>query len=243
MRSGALALAFILGSVSLAPAQDADKALAVVDKAIKALGGEANLAKFKAQTWKEKGTYFGMGEGLPYTGVYAMQFPDKFKMEIEGVFMIVLDGDKGWIKANGEVKEMTKEQLAEQQESQYAGWVTSLAPLKGKGYQLALIDDMKVEGKPAAGVKVTHKGHRDVKLFFDKKTGLLVKSEYIVKAEELKGKEVLQEVYYSSYKEVAGAKIPSKIVIKRDGKRFVEAENMDVKPVKKLPAGTFAKPE
>ena len=78
-----------------------DGARAVVNKAIKAAGGEKALTKHQAATWTEKGTYYGMGDGLPFTGKYAMQLPDKFRMEVEGVFTLVINGKKGWIHAKG----------------------------------------------------------------------------------------------------------------------------------------------
>src|SRR5260370_29445128 len=80
---------------------------AIVAQAIKAMGGEKNLATHNAATWTEKGTYYGMGEGLPFTGKYQVQMPDKFRMEIEGVFTIVFSGDKGWIHSGGDTKAMT----------------------------------------------------------------------------------------------------------------------------------------
>jgi len=244
-KTGCLILAASLALVVAGPgrADDRSAAMAIIDKAIKAGGGEANLAKFNAQTWTEKGTYYGMGNGLPYTGQYAMQRPDKFSMTIEGAFKIVLNGDKGWMKSgDGDTMEMSKEQLAEQKEEQFAGWVASLLPLKEKGYTLTPLAEIKVDSRPAVGVKVAHEGHRDVKLYFDKEKGLLVKSEGTVKDLEQGGKEVNQEAFYSNFKEVEGAQIPMKIVIKRDGKQFVEAENFDVKPASKLDDKVFAKP-
>src|SRR5437868_15187557 len=56
-----------------ARADDAADARAIIDKAIKASRGEEILDKYKAETLKEKGTYYGMGNGIPYTGHYWMQ--------------------------------------------------------------------------------------------------------------------------------------------------------------------------
>lgn len=231
-----------LGAPRLALADDAADARALIDKAVKATGGKEKLAKYKAQTWNEKGTYHGMGKGQPYTGKYALQWPDKFRMEIEGVFTIVLDGDKGWIKLMDETKEMTKEQLTSQKESTYAGYVTSLVPLEDKSYTLTTLPETKVDGKPALGVKVAKKGMPDVSLYFDRATSLLVKSSFRTKAEEENGKEVTQDTYLSDYRDVDGLKVPKKIAVKRDDKIYVEAENSDVKLAEKLDDKVFAKP-
>src|SRR5208282_5412821 len=92
-----LVLGSLLAGVGLVRSGDDKDARAIIAKAIKAAGGEAKLAKLKASTWKEKGTYYGMGDdGFPYTANYAIQWPGQFRLEVEGVFTIVLDGDKGW---------------------------------------------------------------------------------------------------------------------------------------------------
>jgi len=225
-----------------APAGDPADAQAVIDKAIKATGGEANLGKFRGHTWNEKGTWYGMGEGLPYTGKYAVQFPDQFRMEIENVFTIVISKDKGWVVAGGETKELSKDQLAVQKEGLYFGHVTTLLPLKDKAFTLASLPEIKVDGKVAVGVKVSHKEHKDVSLYFDKASGLLVKSDQRVKAEEQGGKEVMQEAWYTDHKAISGIQVPMKLVIKRDGKQYLEAEHSDLKFAEKLEDKVFAKP-
>lgn len=234
------ALAVLVAVCGLARSGDGDTRDLVV-KAIKAMGGEKNLAKQQSMTWKEKGTYYGMGEGLPYTGVYAIQHPDKFRMEIEGVFIIVVNGDKGWTKAGDDVKEMSKEELELQQHNLRAGWVQSLLPLTGKEYKLTSLGEVKVEGQAALGVKATRKDYPDVKLYFDKKTHMLVKSEHMTK-DPMTKKDVNAEAYFSGYKEVEGSQVPTKTTIKHDGKKFVEAEQFEILPGAKLSDKTFARP-
>jgi len=219
-----------------------DTARTLVDKAIKAAGGAKMLAKHNAATWNEKGTYYGMGDGLPYTATYAVQWPRQSRMEIKGVFTIVLNGDKGWMKGMDGTKEMGKKELEQQQAELRVGWVSSLLPLKDKAFKLAALEEIKVNDQPAAGVLVTRKGYPDIKLYFDKKTGLPVKTEHRAKAAEKKFMEVNQETYLSDYREVGGANIPHKIVVKRDGKNFVEAELSDYEAKGKLPDSVFAEP-
>jgi hypothetical protein len=238
-----LLLAVVLGVGGVTAARaDEGKARAIIDKAIKTMGGAKKPGKNKAATWSEEGTYYGMGRGLPYKGKYASQGPDQFRMEIEGVFTIVLNGDKGWTKMGGETKAMTKEQLAQQKVEHRAGWMATILPLQDKAFMLEALEETTVDKKPALGIKVTRKGYPEVKLFFDKKTGLLVKAEYKTKAPEQKFKEVDQEVYYHDYKAVQGAQVPHKIVMKREGKLFVEAKIDDWKAVQKLDDKEFAKP-
>jgi hypothetical protein len=229
--------------VSPMRADDADKAKAIIDKAIKAIGGRDKFDKVNAETWKDKGTYYGNGQEIPYTGNYAVQWPHQFRVEIEGFITIVLDGDKGWTQRNGETKEMDKEELARNKEDVFANSVMTLTPLQDKGFMLAPLGEIQVDNKPAVGVRVSHKDHKDVSLYFDKDSGLLIKSERRTQTGPEQGNmEVNQETFYSDYKDVDGIKVPMKFVIKRDGKQFVEAEHIEVKLVDKLDGKVFAKP-
>jgi hypothetical protein len=214
----------------------------IVAKGMKAAGGEANVSMYKAIALKEEGTYYGMGQGLPYKGTYAIQYPNQFRMEIENVFTIVVNGDKGWLKAEGDVKELTREQLAEQKEQMYAGWVAQLWPLKDKAFTLKGLGQVKVGKGPAETVLVSSKGHRDVFLYFDTKSGLLVKTQTQVKAQEQGGKEMKQETFYSGFQEVQGVKVPTKALIKRDGQVFVDATASDIRLMKRLDSKIFAQP-
>ena len=237
----AFASLFVLVRAGSLLADDAGPA-GIIDKAIKATGGEDKIKKFKTHTWKVKGTYHGMGNPIEFTGTYAVDWPDKFRAEIEGYAIIVLNGDKGWMQTMGETKEMDAEQLAEQKESNYAGYVATLLPLKDKAYTLTPLGEVKVGDRPAVGVKVSSKGHRHVELYFDKDTNLLIKSQTRVKSREQEGKEMDQESLYADYKEMDGAKVPMKVTINREGKVYVESESTDVKPVDKLDDSTFGKP-
>jgi hypothetical protein len=238
--SAILTLAF----TAKAKADDVDQARAIIDKAIKAVGGEDKIAKFKTHTWKNKGTYYGVGDGVPYTAIYAVSWPDKSRFEVEGGFITAaVDGDKGWMQAmGGEVHEFTKEEMVEQKEVQHQGYVTTLLPLKDKAYTLSPLGETKIADKPAVGVKVSHKDRRDVNLYFDKDSGLLLKSEAKVKVPEEGNKEVSQETLYDDYQQVEGAWVAMKIVVFREGKKYVEGENFDIRIVDKLDEKLFAKP-
>ncbi len=176
-----------------------------------------------------------MGDALDYTGTWSMQLPNKFRMEIENAFVIIVNGDKGWI--NGE--DMPKEQLAEQKEDMYASWITNLYPLTGKGFELSTLGESKVGDNTVVGVKVAHKGHRDINLYFDKSSHMLVKTEHTVKE---MGNEHKQESVIKEWATVNDIKVPSKMVINRDGKLYVDGEMTDYKMLDKLPEKTFEKP-
>src|SRR5262245_54945423 len=132
--------ALVLGCglvVGLGAAHAGDDARAVIDKAIKAMGGEEKLKKFQAVTWSEKGIYYGGGGEDAYTGKYAVQWPGQFRMEIEGVFTIVLDNDKGWVSFGGMTQALAGDKLKGNIDAQRARWITTLAPLTDKAFTLS----------------------------------------------------------------------------------------------------------
>jgi len=119
-------------------------------------------------------------------------------------------------------------------------YVSTLVPLKGKGFKLAALGEVK--GKDALGVRISHKGHRDVSIYFDKSSGLPAKIETVVKNVESSDKEIQQEEYESNYKEFDGVKHATKAELMRDGKRFVEIEFSEIRPTEKVDASLFARP-
>jgi hypothetical protein len=238
--AGFLALASLFAWTGVARPGDDDDARAVINKAIKAGGGEANLAKFESAIMKEKGMYYGKGDGLPYTSIVYVKRPDRFKMEIAGVFTICLDGDKGWMKSEMGLTDMSKEEIEVQQINQKAGWIMSLLSLKDKAYAVASDGTADVEGMKTTVVKVSRMGYPTVKLYFDKKSGHLVKSQFKAISSEQK-KEVTAESYFSDFKMADDVTLPHHLVLKHDGKLYVEADVTEMKAAK-LDAKSFAKP-
>jgi hypothetical protein len=246
--------AFLIASLALlagGPVRADEQAdiKAVLAKAIKAAGGADKLGKEKAFTAKFKGKFY-MGEsGIDYTLELFVQFPGQAKsvisFEVNGMALTVtsvLNKDKGWVKIGDNTMDLDKDRLAEEKEKMYARTLEGLVMLTDKAYTLATVGEVKVGKHDAVGIKVSSKGHRDVNLFFDKKTGLLVKSETMVKKEG-SDMEVSQEVIYEAYKEVDGIKRPTKIQIKQDGKKFVDVDEItEIKVEEKLDDSTFDKP-
>jgi hypothetical protein len=245
-----LTIGVVLAVSGLTRADEQADLKAIVDKAIKAHGGEDKLSKIKVVSTKAKGKFYGMGaDGIDYTLESFIQAPDKMRIKIEGEamgnkfeFTQVINGDKGWVTMGEGAEEMSKDQLTEGKANLYAGWVAQLHPLKGKEFKLAALGDAKVGDKAAVGVKVSSKDQRDVNLYFDKKTGLLLKRESIVKDPMAGGADATEEVLFDDYKEKDGIKYPAKVTINRDGKKYVEGETTEYKVLDKIDDKTFEKP-
>ena len=83
---------FVVCLIVTAPtlADEADvRAQKIVDRAIKALGGKKALKKTHVIRMEEEGTFYGMGQALPYQGRYYMAMPNRTRFEIVNAFLTV----------------------------------------------------------------------------------------------------------------------------------------------------------
>lgn len=245
-----LAVALVCSLCSSARAVDTPDAKAIVDKAIKAVGGEEALGKIKAASWKTRGTITFGGNDSDVTNQYVMQDLNHFRMEFEGEFggnkvkgVIVLAGDKGWQSFGDNRREMDKDALANQKRTVYLTMIPiMLLPLKDKEFKTEAIPEEKVEDKPVVGIKVTPPDGKDFKLYFDKESGLPVK--LVAKVTGFMGEEFTQETTYHEYKEMEGVKRATKVSSKRNGEKFIEQELTEFKALDKdkVDPKTFAEP-
>src|SRR5262249_36966217 len=93
-------------------------------------------------------------------------------------FVITLDGTKGWLMQSGAPRDMFPPERDAVQDEAYFLWISSLIPLKEKGYTLSALPTIQVNDRPALGVKVDSQGHSSVQLYFDQRDSLLVKGVY-----------------------------------------------------------------
>jgi hypothetical protein len=244
----AVLLGLLLGA-GAARGDEPSEAGAVLDRAIEAAGGAANLSRFRAFAGKVKGTIHDGCAATPYTGEWLAEPPDRQRLALVGGrgpnqfrVVAVVNGARGWVTTDdGPAKDMDKKMLADAREALYASHVIRLAPLKGKGFRLKLLGDSKVGNRAAVGLEVTSVGHRPLLLFFDKTTWLLLKSEGRSRDPD-SGKEVTEETLYENYRDVQGARLPMKTTTKEDGKPGGDLEFTELKLLEKLDDRLFARP-
>jgi hypothetical protein len=230
-------------------AQEGDESRALIEKAIKAQGGAAKLAAIKALQLKGKGKIFSPME-FAFTAEQSWQPPDKMKLvvdaELNGMtiqIINVFNGKKAWSSVMGKLQKFGDKEIEEFQQQVHVEEVIKLVGLKGKGYKLSPVGEVKVGEQDAVGVQVTKKGFRDVNLYFDKKTHLLVKAEYRT-VEPIGKQEVQQERFLSGYKELPGGlKMPSRMVLHNDSKKFMEVDITETTPMETpFEDSVFSKP-
>ena len=239
-------VAVLLGCIGAAPAQD--EARALVERAVKAHGGAEALGRVRAEKVKFKGTLVIQGHTTPFVAETIMQLPSKYKHIIETnnggdkhTVVHIINGNKIYITVDGRAIQADPGQLAEIRSGLELERAKRLLPLlEDKSYQLAVQEEIKVNDRPAVGVRVTGRGRKEMRLYFDKEYGLLVRAEN--RLGEAKSKEVRQHFFFGDFKEIGGYKRPTKIRAFRDGRQIMEAELLDAKPLEKVEDTEFAKP-
>jgi hypothetical protein len=246
--SWGLTAALVCTFVARTRAEDQDPK-AVVDKGIKALGGEEKLGKLRVVTWKVKGKiYFGENEN-PVATESTVDGLDHYRSKIEGKFgdndfkgVVVVQGDKGWSKFGEEVMTLDQDRLGNEKRMVYLNVIpATLLPLKSDGFKLVALPDEKVGDKPAAVIKVTPPDKKDFTLYFDKESGLPLKVKAVVVGFD--GNEFTMESSYSEFKELGGIKKATKVISTRDGDKFFDQEITEYTPLEKAPAGAFDEPK
>ena len=244
----ALATAILATLVGPAWAEDTD-ATAVLDRAIKALGGEAALGKAGIVSWETKGTITFEGNDNRISGRSTAQGLDRYRSEFEGEFngnaikgVTVLDGDKGWRKFGDDPMELDADAVARERRMVYLQVVPALlVPLKGKGFKVEPAAEAKVDDKPASGIKATGPDGKDFTLYFDKASGLPVK--LVARVSGFRGEEYDQVTTYADYKVFDGIKKATKARSTRDGEKFLDLDVTGFKVLDKVDPSTFSEPK
>jgi hypothetical protein len=230
-----LAVAFAAGGVATAD----EKVEAVVKKGIEAHGGADALNKYKAGRCKMKGDMSVMGMDFDFTGTMAYSMPDRYKVEIDGEIMgqkfhatQVVKGES--IKNTFMIGGMTipingdeeKQELKLTMAMQEAEQLTTL--LDAKKFTVKAADDEDVNGKKASVLLVTPAAvKKEVKMYFDKTSGLLVKTAHKGKGAGEGAEEVFEEAFHSEFKKIKGIQMATKLAVTHDGKKFMNVEMSD----------------
>jgi hypothetical protein len=240
----------LAAAVVLVPAGTAfgqDDVRAVLEKAIKAQGGAEKLKKFKAARIKTKGK-IQVGGGIEITQEISYLLPDKLReevnLEVDGKHItqvVIINGSKFAVEVNGKKIPLPDKVKDSIKDVGHLLRVARLVALRDKAYNLAPLGEVKVNGKPAVGIRVGKKGHPDINLYFYKKTGLMAKLEHRA-VDPLTGQEATEERIIAEYMESDGMPMPRRVTMRRDGKLFLEAEVLEARFLESLDESEFAVP-
>jgi hypothetical protein len=227
-------------------ADDREKALEVLDTAIKAQGGAEALTKAAICQRTIKGTQFLFGKENPFTAECSMHLPERYHDSIVQTIadqrtqiIVVVDGKRGWQTTGGMSMQLVEDRVGELQEELYTMWAMTLVPLKDKSVTLSLLPDGKFAGKATTVVKVVSKDRPELKLSFDKASGLLVKVE---RKARLAGQQFQKEYWLMDYKAFDRVKLPSRGIDLLNGNKQVEWKVESYRFPEKIDGSVFAKP-
>jgi hypothetical protein len=237
----------LVGPASRAGAPEEPRA--ILAKAIRALGGEEQVAKLRAVRRKAKGTQDLGGVSVPLTFEEAFQFPGQYRLRGEGelggrkiAITYVRNGDQAWRRVNDRTEEFREPWLTSFEDGMYSLHPGGMLPefLKDQKYTLSPLPPLAVEGRPTVGVKVAAAGRVNLDLYFDAQTGLLLRSDH--QERNAAGQMVPMQTYYRAYCDSEGVKQPMKVLVQRDGRKKFDMEVIEVKVGGTIAEREFAKP-
>lgn len=243
----ATACFFMASGLGLAaePLSGSTEPRAIVERAIEAAGGKnrlESLAAFHAVTTGSSAT----GEQLRQEAFH--QLPDHLKQLqqiIRGQTVketsIGLMGDSGWIHANGRSAPLSPALLAPLLEAANLVRAVRLTPLLTDTYRLTPLPAAEIDHRAVVGVCAAATNRRDLKLYFDGETGLLVKLERQV-TDPLSGQEATEERYMRDYQKADGILAARQIVVERNGKPYMEAKVEKIEYLPRLEDSVFRQP-
>jgi hypothetical protein len=233
----------VVGAVS---AQDA--ARITIQRAIAAHGGAEKLAAVRADRVQFKGTLHVGSSAVPFTDEVTIQLPGQFKSvvqlrESDGTHTLVhiLNGETASIFLDGHAQPVSSSNLTQMRQTLQLAHALKLVPLlTDPVFTIQPLGEFRYNGRILVGVRVAGRSQRDVRLFFDKETALLVKSEHLL--DGVGGKDVRQEAFYSDYRDVGGYRRPGRVTAYRDGKKIMETELVGAARLDHLDASIFTRP-
>jgi hypothetical protein len=243
-------MAVLLLALATTPLTAQETPRALIERAIASHGGAERLGRLSAEKVKLQGKVVAPGKDLvSFTADSTLQLPDRFKYvakltESAGkshTIVQIVDGDKVAVVLDDQPQKLpaaTLEELKATIDLQRASRLVTL--LTDPDYKLTALSPEKVNNRTALGVKVSVKGRRDIRLYFDHETGLLVKTEHT--REDGSGKESLQEEFYGDFKDFGGFRRWTRIMVFREGKKLMEAEVLDIRYFDKIDDTEFTKP-
>lgn len=216
----------------------------ILDRALKAKGGQAKLASIKSMSVRAQGKLVAETRELKATFHRRYQAPDKLRMDIEidvgggkvGV-VTVLSGDKGWNKQPGQgVVALPPDAIAELKRQIWRDHEFVLLRHKDKGTRVEPLGEKTVEGRTYDVVRVTRAdGEVSTTLYVDKKTSMVGIMTYTDQGMEWTER-------YDDYKAVSGLQIAHRRYTKSD-EAVIELQVSSVTLNDSIDASVFSEPK
>ncbi len=176
-------------------------AISIIEKYLETIGGKAKLEAVESYAMLAEAETQGMTLELEMKKTSKDQFMQDVRMMGNSMQKSVIDGDKGYMMAQGQRKDLSEEELKALKEESAA--FPELNYLAAGGISLEGIE--AVGDKKAYKLKITD----EKTVFYDVESGLKLQE---VNIQEMQGQTMQQSMNLSDYKEVSGILFPFKLV-------------------------------
>lgn len=240
MRALMTVCVFVVAAVSAR----AEEPALVVERAIRATGGEAAVAKTRVMTQTAKGRVNMNRTETDAEWAMKWNLPDQLRWELtinqasgRTQTVIVLNGTRGWQSVNGgPAADLESIPFAVVTDEAHVYWLCRLEPLKHKDVRLTPLPDETVDSQPANAIKAAYPGKPDVKLSFSKSSGLLLKAAF----QSTGG--VAKEFQFAEPKDFDGVRLPTRLTHVENGVRMGQWTVTRYQFVNKIDPADFKKP-
>ena len=226
---------------------DEPKPEQIIDKAIRAHGGEERLNGLSGFSIKERFVY---DKGPTWNYEVDAAPPTRYRSELKSGSedknrsVIVIDGDHGWLK-RGDNVELYPPTFLDSMRKFTIPYVGPHSILrlrdrqKNPQCQFSTVGECTIDGHQAVGLRMKLDGGPQQTWFFDKESGLLLKTES--RTANFEGEETVTVTTYDDYQNFDGFPLARKETTQRDGKPASTRELIEFKAT--TPSeGAFAKP-
>jgi outer membrane lipoprotein-sorting protein len=242
----------LLSSTLVGRADDPDPAKDLLAKAVNAIGGPEKAAAFREMTLKGKGRYiFDESNAFDFTFDVSIKDADKLRFDAkfnvggnEIQLVIIINGDKAY------AGEGTLPRIREVGKNEASTFKSVILALLASGNPATIADrkeltlahggEATLATNAAAILRLGRKDQSDILIYFDKQTGLPLKSE--TQTKDGNGQETSRGFEFSDFKDEDGVKHFSKVKFTHDGKTRTEIEVTEIKTGAKIDPSTFEKP-
>lgn len=226
----------------------ADEARKLVDKAIRAHGGEQRIARTKTGRIQAKAD--GMIAGtFPFRISWEELFdlPRRYRQSIEGSksgmpvqWSFAIVGREGWARQELGVPEALHPEPPLPVEGHWHTILPHLLLLRNKEFHLSFLGEAVQDIRTLAGIRA--ESRRTVAdFYFDKFTGLLVRARRAM-PHFMPGAEVIGDIFYEDYREVDGVHFPMRFQANSGQNLSIKLQITSLKWLDKIDERAFAKP-
>lgn len=214
----------------------------ILKNAIAAAGGVGAINKIDNFRIRTESKIYGQHSTIELIVSETAQFPDKTKQVFElatGKRIQVLNGQTGWKKSGDVTTGLSELEKREMKRGLFRDTINLFKQFESENISTQYFGEEVVGGDTLFVLQIKNKSGDFLNIYVNSKTYLIDKKSY-QGGPEIAVLATLQEIY-SDYREVDGIKIPFHIVVKANGRKFIESKVVEAELNVELGAEFFMK--